>query len=1131
MRFKDCWRIFLLGVVLCLQVSLWANVGEPDIRRLKFHAVNEHLDVPESLFLAMSQDKQGMIWILSKDALIQFNGYTFKTYPTRIEGYTRQVDQYRQTLFIDDQDNIWIGRGSVVSRFVRKTKRFEHFYLDNHEGITGIPGIAQSDDGSLYVLSSNGQLYRLDRTDKAFATVLIPDESINCYSFCIDNEDSFWVGGRRGVYQYFPDTQSVEEVSLQQLGQPMISSRVYAIQPYRNHQLLLGTQDDGFVILDPENSSFKRYPLGGWIYRIAVDCSDNIYVGSTFGLMILDADTGQWYPYIENPDNCDSIQPGAIWSILPDQEGNVWVTTSRSSLLVACVDIGFENLHFRADWIPIVPKKNSVSAVCEDSSGNLWLGYYTTGIEKLSYTEPSSWFGESGDLHPGQIGKGSVLALLEGPQGNIYAGCAETGLTIIDTHTGKISIVTSNPDSPLSPGGTDLRDMVFDRNGRLWLMFHENTLDLFDPETGRYNHLISSTRALDVEGELWFFDIMVDSENRVWLCSSLGLWIFTDEGVVNRDAMDRWIAGTPLDHLQINCIWEEEPGRYWVGTVSGIFCLDTHKSTLLHYTSHDGLPSDQTCSINGVDDGTVWVATESGLSHFDPKTGEFVNYHAHDGLPSNGYYIGSTYRSKDGILYFGGKHGVVRFRPEEIRRSDHDRPVLISGFKLYNREVQISDPGEPGAILTRSIETTEKIVLPYESYTVTFEFIALSLRNAFENTFSYKLDGFDDQWSALDKRRDCTYTNLDPGRYLFRVRAKNYEGKWINDEADLELVILPPFWKTLWFRTLAILLILLIGSTAYYLRVRYINEKRLSLQKLVDTQTRQLRDAMHELEVQKIQIAEQNKRLTEQHHNLEERIRERTEELEISKMKAEESDRIKSAFLENISHEFRTPMNAILGGVTILCEEDIKEEDRDYYASVIMQNSDSLLKLIDGILDLSRMEAGELPINVAPIDIDFFFEQLYSQYREYLRFQEKDHVSLFLEKQPRTTQQADLFFSDKKRLTQAISHLIENAIKFTPHGSIRFGYRFIETEEGTRIQFYVEDTGIGIPSDQIEHIFDQFTKFYNRKESMHPGAGLGLSIVKKLVESIGGKIRVDSVHGQGTSIILEFPYVDEVELE
>ena len=1131
MKFKDSWCIHLLLAVFFWQVGLWGNPSEPCIQKLKFETVSERLNVPESLYLAMLQDRQGMIWMLSKEALIRFDGDSFKVHPTGIVEYTSQIDQYRQSLFIDGQDNIWVGRGAVVSRLVKKTGRFKHYYLDHNEGITGIPGIAQDKDGVLYCLSSNGRLYRLNETNDTFEAVLIPDGYMNCYSFCIDSENRFWVGGRAAFFRYQIEEQLVEKIDLQQSGQAIFNSRVYTIQPYRDNRLLIGTQEDGLVILDPEKGSFEHYSLGGWIYKIVVDQWDNIYMGSTLGLTVISADTGQWYPYFHNPDNHDSIPPGTVWSILPDREGNIWATSSISGLLVAYANIGFDNLQYKADWIPLVPTKNNVSSVYEDREGNLWLGYHNTGLERLNYAKQTSWFGEGGGSQPDQIGQGSVLALQEDRQGHMWVGCSTSGLTIIDPHNGKSCVVPGDPNSPESPGATDLRDMSYDRQGKLWLMFHEGAVDHYDPETGHFDHLISLERPLEVEGELWLFDILIDAQDKVWLCSSLGLWILNEEGGVDRESMGRWIDHTPLDHLQINCIWEDQPGCYWIGTIRGLFYLDTQKPAFFHYTIHDGLPSDQISSINGINDGTVWVATENGISHFDPKVREFVNYHANDGLPTNGYYIGSTFRSRDNTLYFGGKHGVVKFRPEDIRRSDPNVPVLISGFKLYNREVRVGAPDEPGAILRSPIETTEKITLPYEPYTVTFEFVALSFRNSFENTFSYKLDGFDDEWSALDKRRDCTYTNLNPGHYVFRVRAKNYEGQWIDSEANLELVILPPFWKTLWFRVLTAVLIIFIGGSAYYLRVRFINKKRWSLQRLVDTQTRQLRDAMHELEVQKIQIADQNTRLMEQHHNLEERIRERTEELEISKLKAEESDRIKSAFLENISHEFRTPMNAILGGVTILCENDIKEQDRQYYASVITQNSDSLLKLIDDILDLSRMEAGELPISVAPVDIDFFCEQLYSQYSEYLMIQEKDAVELILDKQPGYSANSDLFFTDKKRLSQAFSHLIENAIKFTSRGSVKFGYRFVEYSDVTHIQFFVEDTGIGIPADQIEHVFDQFTKFYNRKGSLHSGTGLGLSIVKKLTESMGGTIRVDSVSGEGTIMVLEFPYVDEMEWE
>jgi signal transduction histidine kinase/ligand-binding sensor domain-containing protein len=1130
MKFLDCWRITLLLAALYGNVCAFCD-ETPRIDRLRFNAINEHIECPDSLFLDMLQDEVGMIWILTRDALIRFDGYGFKAYSTRTEKTQGQIDPYRQSLFIDRDDNIWVARGTVVSRFDRTKAVFEHFILEEREGLSGISGMTQNRAGEIYVLSSEGKLFRYDEKQRSFPVVMAPGESIACYSFQIDRKDRLWVGGESTLYRYDPDTQHIEEVfkaeSVGQFGE----SRIYSIQPYKADQLLLGTQKDGLILLDPDTGEFEAFAREGWICRVVVDRSDNIYFGGASGVTILENDTHRAYDYTYDPGNPDSILPGAVWSILIDNENNLWAATSRSGLLVAYADIGFENLNFKTNWTPIVPQKDNVSSIFEDSRGNLWLGYLGNGVEMLDYSTGKQWFLDCGKEDPGKIGEGCVYGISEDPKGNILVGVSEMGLTVIDPNTRRRRTLSNDPKDPASIGGNDLRDMTFDKDGNLWLMFHHNAVDFYEQSTDKYHHFISSENPISTGVDPWFFDLLIDSRERMWLCSSTGLWVFTD-GVLDEKIMGYLRQNETLGNMQVNCIWEGSPDCYWVGTSKGLFCLNLNEQTIVSFTVADGLPSDQVNSINGVDDGTVWIATENGISHFDPQYREFVNYNKNDGLPTNGFYIGSTFRSKDGLLYFGGKHGVVRFRPEQIRRFKKQAPVLITGFKLYNREVEIAGSEQAeGAILTKAIEETEKIVLPFEPYTITFEFVVLSFRNAHENLFSYKLDGFDEEWSVPGKRRDYTYTNLSPGDYVFRVRARNSEGNWIEGETALSLVILPPIWERTWFRLLVVVLLVLSGSILYYIRVRFINEKRISLQRLVAEQTRQLREAMSESERQKAQIAEQNRQLMEQHHHLEERIRERTEELEISKIKAEESDKIKSAFLENISHEFRTPMNAILGGVMILCEEDLNKEEREYYASVILQNSDSLLKMIDDILDLSRMEAGEMPNQLTPIDIEFFCDQLYLKYQEYFRIQGKEGVELVLEKHPGTRKDSDLFYSDKGRLTQAISHLIENAIKFTYKGSIRFGYRFVEDLKETKIQFFVTDTGIGIPKAQIKYIFNQFTKFHNIKEAFHSGTGLGLSIVKKLTESMSGTIRVNSELGEGTEMILEFPYSESFDEE
>lgn len=381
----DCWRIFLLLVALYVHVCAFCD-EEPRIDRFKFSTIDEQIELPTSRLLAMAQDEVGMIWLLSSDSLYRFDGYGIKAYSPEVEENRGQIDQYRQSLFIDKDDNIWIARGTVVSRFDRKKGVFEHFCLEDKEGLSGISGVAQDSEGVLYVVSSLGKLFRYDEIRNAFSILIDPERPIESHSFQIDGKDRFWVGGESALYRYDANTQEIEAVFQGKAVEEYGESRIYSIQSYKTSQLLLGTQNDGLILIDPDTGEYESFETDGWIYRVVVDRSDNIYFGGTSGVTVIENETHRIYHYTHDPDNPDSIFPGTVWSLLIDRESNLWVATSRSGLLVAYADIGFEDIHFETSWKPMVPRKNNVSAIFEDSYGNLWLGYHNNGVEMLDYS-------------------------------------------------------------------------------------------------------------------------------------------------------------------------------------------------------------------------------------------------------------------------------------------------------------------------------------------------------------------------------------------------------------------------------------------------------------------------------------------------------------------------------------------------------------------------------------------------------------------------------------------------------------------------------------------------------------------------------------------------------------------------
>jgi len=1113
----------LLFPLLCFALSHSSTVAANSLSvdRLAFQSVNNILNQPDAVYIRSVQDHDGMIWFLTYDALVRFNGYEMTTFLSEYKGQVGGVDRYQQDLFVDRYNRVWVSKGCAAGYFDSGSENIHYYGLSERGEFSGVAGFADTPSGELYLLSTSGILFRFEADEDRFVRVVEPSSYVACYSFEIDSNGRFWAGGDGHLYEIKPDSGRFVSVLTREHPRNKESNRFYALEKYREHELLMSSEGFDFIRYNTETGESKIFNTGALDYRITQDSVGNIYVGCTEGLIVFRADSEDIFYYKHDPANFYSIPPGTVWSILVDRENNLWIGTSRSGLLVCYPDSGFENLHYQAPWNPLVPAKSNVSTILEDSKGRLWVGYHDDGLEMLDYQTGEQWYVDQNSEGNQKLAKGSVQSLYELPDGTIAAGISNISYSILNPEL-KTVINLEPTDTTNGPAMSDVRDFAQASDGKLWIMYHRNGVDCYDPSTGVYEHIVSSEKPIRPNLDLWLFDLLSDDQNRLWICSSWGIWVYRD-GILDTEFTELIQKHVFLKENTITYMWQESHDVFWIGSNNGIARLNLGNSTLDQWQIKNGLPSNEVRSVLGTHNDQIWFGTDRGLVCLQTNSGEISFYDKGDGLPTADFYHGAAMESKSGWYYFAGKHGVLRFKPENVRPFDRIPNLLITGFNLYGQPVKVGATDDPNAVLKQPIQVTDTITLPFEPYTLSFEFVALSYRNSRDNRYSYKLEGFDENWSRPSDHRLCTYTNLNPGSYTFRVKASNSEGYWNENGASIELIILPPFWQRLWFRLFVLLLLIAALGGVYYLRIRSIYQQRKKLSLMVDRQTQQIKSAMLELESQKSQIMEQNKLLVEYQQNLETKIHERTKELELAKFRAEESDHIKSAFLANMSHEFRTPLNVILGSVSILCSDDLEDNERVFYSNALRRSSDTLIRLLDSILDLSKMEAGQLPINIVPVEVNEFLRRTFQKFRLVLDIIDMKSINFVLHGCEESAPDVIVQF-DPIRMEQLLMQLLDNAYKFTNRGNVWVGFREQVDAAGERcIEFYVKDTGIGIPEKQLEAIFEKFAKFYNDNTMLHPGAGVGLTIVKKLTESMNGTIRVVSKVGVGTEMIVTFP--------
>lgn len=317
-------------------------------------------------------------------------------------------------------------------------------------------------------------------------------------------------------------------------------------------------------------------------------------------------------------------------------------------------------------------------------------------------------------------------------------------------------------------------------------------------------------------------------------------------------------------------------------------------------------------------------------------------------------------------------------------------------------------------------------------------------------------------------------------------------------------------WDIAMFYFLVLVFILIvIFSFRFYQNLKLKREK-------LDLETK-VKERTKEIEEQNEQILKQNQELQEHRNNLERLVRKRTFDLENAKQKAEESDKLKTAFLANISHEIRTPMNAIVGFSELLSRREITVDQKTNYINYIQKNSIILLKLINDLIDIAKLESRNVKIDIRECRINHLLLELYANYNEERKILDKEDIELFL----KTTNKDDDFtiLTDPLRVREILVNLISNAFKYTEKGSIEFGYKLIGNES---IEFYVKDTGIGIPNEIQDIVFERFTQVDSTK---FRGSGLGLTISRNLTDLLGGRIWVESKEDIGSTFYFTIPYL------
>lgn len=782
------------------------------------------------------QDGRGFMWMGTEDGLNKFDGYSFKVYKP-VHGDTNSISSnFIRCLCESRSGNLWIGtNGGGLNIFDRDSGTFtRHRHRpgdDTSMSSDIIRSIVEDRSGVFWIGTDGGGLDRFDPATDAFTHYrhdprdphsLSDDHVLVIYE---DRDETLWIGTRTGGLNRFDRYAETFTRFRHDPADPTSIGPgfVQAICQDRAGNLWVGTNGGGLNRFDPRSERFVHYrhdpddPASlsdDRIWSLYIDRMGILWIGTDVGGLNLFVPADEsFFSFRNDPTDPGSLGDNNVFSIYEDRLGVLWFGTEVGGVSKLDRDKGkFSHIKMATECSDGL-NNSHVWSIYEDRSGNLWIGTRTGGLNR--YDRATGRFNHYRVDGSNGLTSNHVRTIYEAPTqpGIFWLGTDHGGLCRFDTTTGRFRCYRHDPNDPRSIGGDRVYSILEDRRGELWVGTRTGGLNLFDREREqflRYRHDPDDPNSISND---FVYKIY---EDRAGV-----LWIGTFAGGLNRfdrenDAFTsyRTFAGDPLSPSSdcVLTIDEDHTGSLWIGTGGGgLNRFDREDGTFECFGAAEGLPNEVVYGILEDGQGALWISTNGGIARFDPETCVFKTYTVMDGLQSNEFNGGAYFRSATGEMFFGGINGITAFHPEQIRDNPHIPPILITSFRVLEREVTLPKP----------IWEIDELHLSHRDYVFSFEFAALDYTAPDKNRYAYMMEGLDEDWLYTDaEKRFANYTTLPPGTYTFRVKGSNNDGIWNEEGASVRVVIHPPFWETWWFRISAIAAAIAVCIVLYRRRLR-----------------------------------------------------------------------------------------------------------------------------------------------------------------------------------------------------------------------------------------------------------------------------------------------------------------------
>lgn len=909
---------------------------------------------------------------------------------------------------------------------------------------------------------------------------------------------------------------------------------VLALTQDHNNKIWVGTTEglnwhDGFRFASFYKSLGDTASLGNnYIYSLYTDRKGTVWAGTMVGLSRYNIIGNDFTNYslpgnqsvqvfaIEEPLDREQLLLGTNrglvlfekadgkMNILPQLEGkSVYAVRAIGDGALLGTSKGISPYRFSYDD-PSSLGHNSVRSLMRDHQGGMWVGTYHGGLNYYHVLAPDFRILQH-SVCRNSLSDNTISCIAEDPfNNNLWIGTNDGGLNHYDRRTGHFTCYSGKENKTNSLRSNNIKCVFPEKSGSVYIGTHNGGMSHLDVTTGRIsNYDIPGAASLGnscyslldgEDGTLWVGSmaglyrfnyqtkemslhplalrysqlkgvlvstLFRDSKQRIWIGTEESLYMCADgELHVMTDSAEAYSLGL----IQALCVYEDSSHAIWVGTSSGLYRYKEGTSfSWERYSMSDGLPNDCISGILEDKKGRLWLTTSRGLSCFDLQKRNFCNYIKQDGLPHNQFMQSAVCSSRDGTFFLGTLNGVVFFNPDHFSDSPFTPNAVITGLSIQNHPIRQAKDGDIDFYQADNGKLLG-VSFPSELKMFRITFSVINYLSNSRNKFAYKLEGYDSDWiyDVWAGSRGVNYWNLSPGRYIFKVKACSDSGQWSETPAEFFIDILPMWYQTWWAKTLFFFFILSVLVFIFYF---FVVRAKMRMQ---------------------VQIEH------------------------IERNKIEEISQEKVRFYINMSHELRTPLSLILAPLEeLLGEKNSFEPGIQQKLSYVYKNGQRLLHIVNQLLDFRKAESGTLPINIVSGPVESMSMNVFNLFKENARKRDINfHFSSDLKD--------ELLPVDRMYLETILMNLLSNAFKFTPDGGeISLSLWKKETAYG----FTIRDNGIGIPIEKLSRIFERFYQVDDNQK----GSGIGLSLVKLLVDKHRGTIEVVSETGKFTEFKVALP--------